>query len=452
MRSPIVNPVFGSVLAGSILMFVGGTALTWSSPVLPKLQSTSDTPFVYPISAEQSSWISSLVTLGAAIGSFIFGYLADKVGRRYSILLMGVPFLVSYALMASVETVEAFYAARVITGLVVGGCFAVLPLYFCEISSKSHRGAVTSIISVSVVTGFLFSYVLGPWITVRSFNTILATFPACFLALYFFLGEETAHFYVLQNEDHLARITLMRIRGKGEEIEDELREIREKVREQRQGSLMDTVTSRAFIKGFTMAVGLLVFQQFTGINGILMYSQNIFQMTGSSLEPAVCTIVLGCVQFASSLTTPFIADKFGRRAILIFSAVGMIISQLPLGVYCYMNDLGKNVDSIKFLPITTLTMFMFAYNSGFGPIPWIIMAEVFPARVKTIGSSAVTAINWVLAFTITKYFGDLIECVGLGQSFWLFASCCAVSVFFVLFCVVETKGKTLEEIQDDLKK
>ncbi|KAJ8932363.1 hypothetical protein NQ314_014730 [Rhamnusium bicolor] len=437
---------------GDLLMFISGTALTWSSPEITKLSDSTSSLLKDDVSSEEYTWVSSLVTLGAAIGPFIYGYLSNKFGRKYVLLSMGVPFLISYITVAYAKTVYLFYFARLLAGLAVGGVFAILPVYVGEITTKINRGTLSATMSCAVCLGFLFSYVFGPYLSVMLFNLILAIFPALFLVLFSVVGVECPHYYLHKQQNDMAKASLQKIRAyvKNEVLEKELLEIQAKISEEGHGSIFDIFRSRGATKAFIVAVGLLIFQQFSGINAVLFYSQTIFKQTGASLEPAVCSIIIGSVQFASSLVTPLIADRFGRKTILLYSATGMILSELPLGVYSYLKDHGTNMETLSFLPIFLLTIFIFSYNSGFGPIPWIVLGEIFPNKIKTIATSLVSCINWFLAFLITKYFDTMINTFGMGQSFWAFAVFCIVATVFTHLYVVETKGKSLEEIQDIL--
>lgn len=217
--------------------------------------------------------------------------------------------------------------------------------------------------------------------------------------------------------------------------------------EEHRGSIFSVIKSKGLIKAFFMATGLLVFQQFTGINLVFYYTQIIFQETGSLWSPEICSIAIGIVQFLSSFTTPLIIDRLGRKFTLMGSAIWMILSEIPLGVYIYIKQRGVDVSSVSFFPLLSLTVFIVAYNSGFGPLPWVMLGEVFPSRIKVFASSVVSCISWSLAFVLTKYF-ELFISFGLAESFWFFAACCFLGLLFSKFCVVETKGKSLQEIQE----
>ena len=434
-------------------MFVGGTALTWSSPEVPILSNETSSPFGRNLSSEEGAWVSSLVTLGAAFGSFFFTYLADKMGRKYTLLSLGVPFMVCYLMMAFGKIIELFYVARFIMGLAVGGAFSLMPIYACEVADKSNRGALSFLMGSAVCSGLLLSCALGPYVSVMVFNLVLAVFPLIFLISFPFLGTEVPHYYISINENDLAKEALQKLRGNANDINEELIEIQKKFKEEEQGSFTDIFRSKGLRKAFATSVGLLIFQQFSGINIVLFYGQKIFQEVGSNIAPEVCTIIIATVQFLSSFIAPIIGDRLGRKTILTFSAIGMTISELSLGVYSYLKDsVGVNMDSVSFLPVIIMTGFIISYNTGYGPLAWSMLGELFPSKVKSIATSVVTSINWLLAFFIIKHFEAMIKAFGAAEYFWFYSGCCALAAVFAKFYVIETRGKSLKEIQDELSR
>lgn len=265
---------------GNLLLLICGTALTWSSPALPKLRDPTTTPFQRTISPTETSLISSIVTLGASIGPFIFGYAADRIGRKSTLVYLGLPFLICYPLLAISTTVEAFLVARFVMGMAVGGTFIVMPMYIGEISDKTNRGAVSASMSCFVCFGILFSCSLGPYVSVTTFNLVLAIFPVMFLILFPLLASETPHFHIKEQEYVSAKLVLEKIRRGDEVIDKELKEIQTAIEEEDQGTFCGSLGSKGVLKAFLVSIGLLIFQQLSGVNAVLFYGQQIFQQAG----------------------------------------------------------------------------------------------------------------------------------------------------------------------------
>lgn len=205
-------------------------------------------------------------------------------------------------------------------------------------------------------------------------------------------------------------------------------------------------------KALGLTLLLMVYQQFCGINVVLFYTATIFAATGSSIPPDVSTIIIGVVQIMASGVTPMIVDKYGKRFLLIVSALMMCIGEVTLGFYFYLKEIGNNLESISWLPITCLVVYIVFYSIGMGPLPWAVMGELFPTEVKSAAATAIASSCWLMAFLLTKFFGNVSAIIGIGGSFWIFAGFCAFAVFQIYKYLPETSGKSLQQIQEILAK
>ncbi|XP_023027447.2 facilitated trehalose transporter Tret1-like [Leptinotarsa decemlineata] len=443
MFFPQVNKVYLSMSAASILMIINGISLSWSSPSMPKLTNCTTNPFGRDISTSEVTWISSLVPIGASVGPFLFGWMTNKFGRKFTILSFGVPFLISYLMMAFSTTVEVFYVARFVVGVTLGGCFTVLPNYLGEVAEKRNRGALGSCMGIAVAIGLFFSYCVGPYVSVMVFNLIIAFLPASFLVIFSLVGEECAHYHLSRNEVDMAREVLYRLRGnaKKETTDLELEEIKARIDEDGSGNFLDIFRSRGFTKAFVTVIALLTFQQACGSYLVFFYSQTLFQQIGTDLPPEICSIILGATLLLSSFTSPPVVDRFGRRKTLMMSTVGIMVSETFLGVYVYLQDQGVDVSTFSFLPLLALTVFILMYNNGLGPLPYTVMGEIFPSKVKVPASAVAVCFSYVLGFVVTKYFEFFFVSFGMAQSFWLFAFCMVFCLVFGQFYLIETGGR-----------
>ncbi|CAG9862028.1 unnamed protein product [Phyllotreta striolata] len=441
MSYVIINSCIGNLLSFSV-----GTALTWASPEIDKLNSTVG------ITSDEGTWVTSSLHLGAVFGPFLFGYLADSIGRKLTLIGIGIPVAISYLLMAFIKNVYAFYFSRFITGLGTGGLFTVMPMYIGEIADSSNRGLMGGLLNLFLCLGMLFTYCLGPYISLLAFNLICAVFPITFLVGFYVYAVETPTHLLKKRQPIKARGSLERIRGTTH-VSEELSAIEKALEAEGKASLADLITIPGNRKAFIIGLGLIAFQQLSGINAVLSFAGSIFKNAGSSLDPNVCSIIIGVVQLVSSFLSSVLIDRLGRKILLIASGVGMVLSEAPLGVYSYVNDtLHKDLSGVAFLPIVLLIVYMLTYNVGSGPLPWTIMGELYPSNVKSLGSTLTSVVCWLMGFLIVKYFNAVQESIGLAWCFWIFSFCCAGSIFFTVFYVIETKGKSLEQIQDELKR
>jgi MFS family permease len=172
------------------------------------------------------------------------------------------------------------------------------------------------------------------------------------------------------------------------------------------------------------------------------------QAANSGIAPEVATIIIGVMQVVSCFISTLVVDKLGRRILLLASVGVMSICTILLGLYFFLADRDPaNVENISWLPIVSLCFFIVMFSIGFGPIPWLMVGELFAPDVKSIAGPAAGTTNWLLAFIVTKTFNNLRDAMGIGPTFWLFSAISLVGVAFVFFIVPETKGKSLSDIQ-----
>lgn len=213
-------------------------------------------------------------------------------------------------------------------GLGVGFVMTVTPMYVGEISTDSSRDALGSLMQLFIVSGILYVYVIGPYVSYFVMQYFCLAVPIVFAGL-FYLMPESPYWFIAKNRRDDAVAALRFIRGKSSEgVQDELGSIQASVEEsmRNKASVKDLFSTRGNVKALIIGSGLVAFQQLSGINVILFYSTSIFQKTGSSMEPAVSTIVVGVVQVLASGCTPLIAARLGKKLILLVSAVGMGLS------------------------------------------------------------------------------------------------------------------------------
>ncbi|XP_060530456.1 facilitated trehalose transporter Tret1-like [Cylas formicarius] len=439
-----------SVLTGYAVVFIACASMSWPSPEIPALNS-STSQLDSELTTEEISWIASFLGLGAIPGPFIFGFLADHVGRKYSILSLSVPLTLSYLLMLFTNKVIYLYIARFVVGTAVGGVFTVLPMYVGEMALDRHRGILGNAMTTFLCLGLLFSYAVGPYLNFFDFNVMLAALPAVFLVVFAVVGVESAHYYMAKNDRASARAVLLKIRNvSDQEVEEELENIRHLTDSERGGKLSDIFKSRGLARALFMTLGVMVFQQLAGIDPLTAYSEQIFDEANTSIPAEICAIMIGLVQFVASFITPAVANRFGRKTLLIFSAVGMAVSEATLGLYFIFKNRSVDVSSVSFSPVLSLVAYYVFFNCGFGSIPFTIVGEIFPNNVKSSAAAVNTSLRWLVGFLMTRFFRNLVDLIEVGWVFELYGLMCVLAAFFIGFVVAETKGKSLKEIQDHL--
>lgn len=439
-----------------MLALTGDTTLTWSSPILPKLNSSDPdiNPLGSPISETEESWIGSLQYIGAMIGIIPFAYLADKIGRKPVLLLLAVPHIISFFLFAFAKSIGWYYLGRFLGGISLSSVYIVLPMYVAEISEDSYRGMLLVSYSTFASFGDLFPYILGPYVSVIFFNLVLSVFPIVFFVLFLYLAPESPYYYV-NNNDYKAEESLKILRrGRlNYNAHDEIDEIKNEKAQNRTGDVWNTMKKKYVVKGFLVALGLSSFQQLSGLGAILAYTEYIFVAAGTKFSADVSSIIVGVVLFLASFGGPLIVDRKGRKFLLICSALGCMLSEAVLGLYFYMLDKSTvSLDNLSWLPILCLMVYTVTFNIGFGPLPYTITSEVLPSNVKFFLATITGFTGWLVSFLVTKFFNDLNNSLGRGGTFWLFSGFCGLALVFIIFVVPETKGRSFQEIQSLLNR
>ncbi|KAH0956781.1 hypothetical protein HN011_009731 [Eciton burchellii] len=437
-------------ISASIMAIAAGTALAWTSPVLPQLYVATSW---LVISEEQGSWVSSLLALGAMLSAVPSGPMADKLGRKKSLLLLTIPFLLSWTIIITASKLWLINVARFIVGIGVGASCVLVPTYISEIAEVSTRGMLGTMFQLFLTIGILLSFVLGAVLTYTAFAIICALIVIGFLAAFLWMPESPV-WLVNQKRNSEATSAMTVLRGGLYDPSEELAEMQREAEQaaSNKSSVFDLVRTSAARKALLILLCSMLFQQLSGINGVIFYTVSIFKASGSSMPADLASVIVALVQVVMSAAAALIIDRAGRKPLLIFSSAIMSMSLVALGLYFNLQAKGSNIGQLGWLPLTSLTLFMIAFSVGLGPIPWVLMGELFPTETKALASGIAVLLNWFLVFLVTKTFPAMNKELGADITFWIFAAIMAIATAFTYFLVPETKGKSLQEIQEELRK
>ncbi|XP_050436601.1 facilitated trehalose transporter Tret1-like isoform X2 [Adelges cooleyi] len=430
-----------------------GCALTWSSPTILKLQ-RGDPSFNLIINEEEATWVGSLVTLGAAIGPILSGAILDRLGRKNTVLLSMVLSMISWITIGFIPNLYVLYGARVLSGVAVGLIFTAVPTYIAEIAMPHLRSSLGTLMQFFLCFGFLIEFIVGPYTSYLTLVLVSLTTPILCFGMFVWMPDSPHSLLGRPGRETQALESLRWLRGNPQEaiLIKELGEIKRSIEEtQRQkSSFGELFANKGNIKAVIIACSMVGFQQLSGINVVLLFSETIFQKTGAQISPSICTIIVGSVMLVAAAVTPSLAKFFSMKTLLYISAVGMALTEGVLGFYFYMLSKHQDVSTIGWLPVTSLVLFIITYCLGFGPLPWAIMGEVFPANLKSVASALTASFCWFLGFVLSKSFNTLCSVIGEHFAFWMFSGFCVVALLFTIFILPDTEGKTLPEIQDML--
>ena len=395
------------------------------------------------------SVVVSVLLVGAVVGALAGGPLSDRYGRRRIVMLAAIIFVVGAIGAGLSPGVGALIAFRFVLGLGVGLASLIVPLYIAEISPADVRGGLVSLnqlmITIGILAAYLVNYALAEAEAWR-WMLALAAVPAVILGVGMFFLPETPRWLVSQDLTDRARAVLTRTRGAAR-VEDELADI-ERVENQEEegvGELRAPWVRPALIVG----IGLAIFQQITGINTIIYYAPTILKETGFGASASIlATVGVGVVNVLLTVVAIWLVDRVGRRPLLLFGLIGMIISLVLLGLAFLLPALSGVVGVLS---TVCLMLFVASFAVSLGPVFWLMISEIYPLKVRGSAMSVATIANWASNFVVALTFLSLVEALGQTATFWLYALVSIGAWFFVYFLVPETKGRTLEKIEEDLR-
>ena len=415
-------------------------------------------------SEELIGWANSCALIGCLLGSVVTGAMSDRFGRKKLLVLAAVLFGLSSLLTGWADTFSSFVSWRITGGVAIGIASNVSPTYIAEISPAPWRGRMVTLNQLTIVVGILAAQIVN-WLIAekvpdgataemirQSWNgqcgwrwmfTVVAIPAVVFLVTALFIPESPR--WLAKTGDHEgARRTLARIGGKqyGEET---LVEIQDALGSEAEGLVpWQELLTPGILKVLLIGVVLAVLQQWSGINIIFNYAEEIYRSAGYGVSGILFNIVItGTINLVLTLLALTLVDRVGRRSLMLFGCAGIALSHLVLGL-TYRSG-------IKGLPVLLITLCTIGcYALSLAPVTWVLISEIFPNRVRGIGVSISVSALWCASFVLTFTFPILNRVLGPAGTFWTYAGVCLAGFFFVFLRVPETKSKTLEEIEHEL--
>ncbi|RJP32309.1 MAG: MFS transporter [Candidatus Omnitrophota bacterium] len=426
----------------SIIAAIGGILFGYDTAVIAGAIGFLKTHFA--LDAVREGWAVGAVLVGCVFGASFAGMLSDRFGRKMILIFSALLFILSAIGSAVPRTLSEFVAARFIGGLGVGAASMLSPLYIAEISPASIRGRLVSLNQFAIISGILLAYI-ADWLLVgigpTNWRWMFAseTLPAVIFLFFLIPVPESPRWMIKQGKDHEALATLTRIGGK-RHAEQEMREIKETI------ALETGSLSQLFQPGLRIAlligVALAILQQVTGINTVLYYAPRIFEHAGyAQLDSLLMAVIVGVVNLLFTIVALWLIDKLGRKALLLIGSAGM-------GLFFFLSGCAFHFELYEGPWILIfILLYVGSFAMSMGPVVWVVMSEIFPTRIRGRAMSIATVFLWISCFLVSLTFPILVDHISDSFTFWLYASMCVVTFFFVLLIVPETKGKTLEEIE-----
>jgi sugar porter (SP) family MFS transporter len=396
--------------------------------------------------------VAALLTIGCLVGALFTGTFTEKYGRKKVMITTAILYIISALGCGLAESSTLLIVFRILSGLAVGGTSVVAPMYISEIAPAKNRGRLVSFnqfaITIGIVLAYVFDYLLigfgdQAW---RYMLVVPAVFGVFYLVFLIAKFPESPRWLLAHGRKEEA-IKVLNSIGGNTLVKEELPEMeRTLLAEQKK----DKMSFGELFKGKTgkiVLIGTLIaaLQQITGINAVIMFAPDIFQAAGSVKSDSVMqAMIVGLVNFLMTIVALWLVDKKGRKTLLLWGAVGMIVSLAYLSF-----EFAKPVQNGTGVLIALLVYISF-FAASFAPVMWVIISEIYPNRIKGVAMSFSTAVSWLCTF-LTVYFAPVIHgALGLQYLFGIFGVFSIIAFVFVKIWIPETKGKSLEQIEKEL--
>ncbi|MDX2108019.1 MAG: sugar porter family MFS transporter [Candidatus Melainabacteria bacterium] len=411
-------------------------------------------PFIknqFTLTPEGEGLVVSGVLFGATFSSLISGSLTDTFGRKKVLLTTAMLFAGGSILAAYAPSVEMLVVGRIILGLAIGVASFAAPLYIAEMAPPKVRGTLVAMNQMAIVTGILLSFLIdyfysasGDWHSM----ILIGVVPAVLLAIGMLTLPESPRWLVVNNKEEQAKEVLQKVRGT-QDVESEFAEIHTALQNEK-GDWREFFSPQ-LRSALIVGVGLGAFQQFTGINTVIYYAPKIYKAAGLTSDSVgiLATAGVGLVNLIMTIVSLILIDRIGRRPLLIVGNIGMLLSLAALSLTFVFN---ASADVMKFVGVSSTFVYVAFFAISLGPVFWVMISEIYPLRIRGFAMAFATALSWLSNMIVSYTFPVVLDKFGIGATFGGYAIITLASLLFCIKLVPETKGLSLESIEQQERK
>jgi SP family galactose:H+ symporter-like MFS transporter len=395
-------------------------------------------------------WIVSSMMIGAAAGAIAAGFLSYRLGRKISLILSAALFVAGSLACAFAWSIPSLIAARLVLGVAIGIATFTAPLYIAEIAPPDRRGSMVSTYQLMITIGILAAFVsdsLFSYTAAWRWMLGVVAIPGILFLGGVLLLPQSPRWLMMRGQQTKAREILSTLRNSEQDVSAEIADIETQLQRPDAGWAL-LKTNPNFRRSLGLGLLLQAIQQFTGINVVMYYAPRIFEATGFGTQAALWgTAIVGLMNVMATFIAIGTVDRLGRRPVLICGFSVMTVALILLGV---LLDIGTNDLLMQMAAVAMLLIFIGGFAMSAGPLIWVLCSEVQPTRGRDFGVSASTFMNWAANFVVGLTFLSLLNAIGTGATFWLYAALNALFIVLTLWLVPETKGVSLETIETNL--
>ncbi|XP_039155601.1 sugar transporter ERD6-like 7 [Eucalyptus grandis] len=417
------------------------------------------------LSTAEYSVFGSILTFGAMVGAITGGPIADFVGRKWTMRIASALCVAGWLAIYFAEGALALDIGRLATGCGMGVFSYVVPTFIAEITPKNLRGALTAVNQAKIlyehsrlklqawsywqklmiVSGVSVSFIIGTVLAWRVL-ALIGVIPCAVLLFGLFYIPESPRWLAKMGHEKEFEAALQKLRGKDADISEEAAEIQDYIETLQllpKASILD-LFQRRYLSSVIIGVGLMVVQQFGGINGVCFYTSNIFEEAGFC--SSVGTITYAILQVIVTTIGAALVDRAGRKPLLLISGTGLVLGCMVTALSFFLKVHDLAADAVPILAVTGILLNIAAFSARMGTVPWVVMSEIFLINIKGAAGGFATLVNWFGAWAVSYTFNYLMSWSSYG-TFLLYAVINAAGMVFMILVVPETKGRSLEQIQ-----
>lgn len=401
-----------------------------------------------PLTPSMQGLVVASMLFGAIFGSGFSGPLSEKLGRRRLVFIISIIFIVGTLVLALAPTVEIVVLGRFIIGLAVGGSTAIVPVYLSELASTDARGSLSSLnqlmITIGILSSFLVNYALSPFDAWR-WMLGLAVVPSLILMIGVIFMPESPR-WLLEKRGEKAARDVMKLTYPDHEIDIEIANMKKisSISESTWDVLKSPWLRTTIIIGSVFAL----LQQLIGINAIIHYAPTIFHKAGLGDSASILsTVGIGVVNVLVTIVAILIIDKIDRKKLLMMGNLGMVFSLLAMSLLIWL----LGVDASVWIIIICLALFIVFFGLSWGPVLWVMLPELFPMRARGAATGVAALVLSIGSLLVAYLFPIISSVLNVQQVFLIFAVIGIIAFFFVMKFLPETRGRSLEQIEADLR-
>ncbi|EJA1883229.1 sugar porter family MFS transporter [Staphylococcus pseudintermedius] len=401
-----------------------------------------------PLNAYTEGLVVSSMLVGAIVGAGLSGPLSEKLGRRRLVFMISIVFIIGALILALAPTMEILVLGRVIIGLAVGGSTAIVPVYLSELAPTDARGSLSSLNQLMITIGILASYLVNyAFAPIEGWRWMLglAVVPSVILMIGVIFMPESPR-WLLEKRGEKAARDVMKLTYPASEIDHEIENM--KKINQIADNTWTVLKSPWLLSTIIIGSVFALLQQLIGINAIIYYAPKIFATAGFGESTAILsTIGIGVVNVLVTIFAISIIDKIDRKKLLVIGNIGMVASLLIMSALIWL----IGVNSAAWIILLCLTTFIIFFGVSWGPVLWVMLPELFPMRARGAATGIAALVLSIGSLLVAQFFPVLTDVLQVQQVFLIFAVIGIIAMIFVIKFLPETRGRSLEQIEQDLR-